>query len=122
MQMPMPPVSQWRKKQTASADQLKYAGTKARMDRTCKDPIQSTGPQAIVVCGVGEVVVVVDMLNLRLWESRAETTTRWADRSVVSRIARRVRKARPPRSLAPAFLRQSPPRSSNSLQWTARVS
>ena len=63
MQMPIPPVSQCRKKQRARPDQENQAGTKARRARAWRAPIQMTGPQASrrrVRCAI----VVVAMINL----------------------------------------------------------
>ena len=63
MQMPIPPVSQCRKTQTANACQVKKAGTKARNAARCNPVTQSTGPQDMPADS-GRVVVVVVMRNL----------------------------------------------------------
>ena len=61
--MPIPPVSQCRKMQTASPLQEKKAGTKASKARACRDPIQIKGTHASRV-DAGRAVVVVVIINL----------------------------------------------------------
>ena len=47
MQMPIPPVSQWSRKQRASPDHENRLGTKAKSAPTWIAPIQAKGPQAM---------------------------------------------------------------------------
>src|SRR5512135_79062 len=56
MQMPMPPVSQCRARQTARACQVKEAGRNASRAPTCSPAIQRREPQAIPA-DTGRVVV-----------------------------------------------------------------
>ena len=47
MQIPIPPVSQCKNRQTSKPDHEKYAGKNARRAPICKPPIQRTGVQAM---------------------------------------------------------------------------
>lgn len=61
MQIPMPPVSQCRTKQSTRPDQVNQAELKAIRAPRCKAAIQTTGPQAIEArCGACAVFVLID--------------------------------------------------------------
>ncbi len=62
-QIPIPPVSQCRKMQTASPDQEKKAGHKSKKGKSVKAPIQIKGIQASRA-GADCAVVVVVIINL----------------------------------------------------------
>jgi hypothetical protein len=63
MQIPIPPVSQCKKRQTANPDQENQAGFKASTAPACRAPIQITGAHEISKEAAREFVVVV-MINL----------------------------------------------------------
>src|SRR3954451_22948732 len=78
--MPIPPVSQCRNRQTATADQEKYRGFNARRAPMWRAAIQRTGPQAMPA-EAGRSVVVVVILNL-VWfvnSGRSSSTRRTAE-------------------------------------------
>src|SRR5690349_1470363 len=72
MQMPIPPVSQWRNRQTPRAAQENEPGKRASRAPRCNAPIQSTAGQAIGA-GAGRVGVVVVMLYLASQRGRGQT-------------------------------------------------
>jgi len=70
MQIPIPPVNQWRNTQTARADQEKYCGKNARSAPRWSPPTQITGGQAMTCLRSGVIVVVVIRNLLSFWVSR----------------------------------------------------
>jgi hypothetical protein len=63
MQMPTPPVTQWRNTQSATAPHEKVPGSKASNAPKCKAPIQMRAGQAIPA-DWGRVELMVVMLIL----------------------------------------------------------
>ena len=59
MQMPMPPVSQWRTRQTPTAVHEKQDGTNASRAPRCSPPIQSKEGQAMREAEDQDFVVVM---------------------------------------------------------------